>query len=143
MREEEGKKKRYVRPDDQPKKPQGPPPAGCAHCRGGPQSGGAVTVAVVEYGPPPLRARTVTEYACRCSCARGAALYSSLQLVDDFVRRMVARKPAAEVLFDPTPRELAGRAPMTLEETEAESGRLSAILAHNPGWKLGDRVATG
>ena len=134
------KKKRYVRPEDEPKEKKGPPPPGCATCRGGPHGGGAITIALVEWGPPPLCARSTTEYACRCACARGTALFGSLPLADSFANKLVADKPGAQVLWDPTPRELRGIQPMTLEEGKGEERRLSAILAANPGWKVGEKV---
>ena len=114
--------------EEKPKK--GPPPKGCDFCRGK----GSFSESLVEHIG---EHRRVTDYGCRCTCALGADMFRGLPTLDGF-RRM----HTGEVLIEPTPRERAGKMPMTLDECEAESVRMLALLAKAPAWQLGERVPT-
>lgn len=117
-----GRKKR-----DEPKR-RGPPPKGCDSCRGN----GSFAAAVVEYIG---ERRVVTDYSCRCTCAKGADLFRALPTLDQ-----LQRMHTGEVVIEPSPNERAGLPPMPIEDSLVVNAQLSAKLAANPGWTLGDAI---
>lgn len=130
-RDEDASTRHYARKKaerDTEKPKRGPPPKGCESCRGT----GAFAVALVEHVGGHRR---VTDYACRCTCARGTDLFRALPTLDDFQRRQTG-----EVLIEPTPNERAGLPPLTLDDAADAEAEMQAVLAANPDWEIGKAI---
>ena len=129
-RDEDASTRHYARRKAEELKPRGAPPTGCGSCRG--TGSFTATVAHMVEGH-----RIATDYACRCTCAKGADIFRGLPTLDQLHKMFTG-----EVLIEPTPRERAGLIPMTIDECIAESARMQAMLIRAPEWKLGDRMPT-
>lgn len=129
-RDEDASTRHYARKNAEEPKKRGPPPEGCGDCRGT----GSFAVSVVQEVEGHRRE---TGYACRCTCAKGADLFRGLPTLDQLHRMYTG-----QVMIEPTPNERAGKLPMTIDQCEAESVRMLALLAKAPKWQLGERVPT-
>ena len=127
-RDEDASTRHYSRKKKEEPKRRGPPSAGCESCRGN----GSYAAALVEHIG---ERRVVTDYAARCTCAKGADLFRGLPTLDQ-----LQRMHTGEVVIEPSPNERAGRPPMAIEDSEAVTAQLAATLAANPGWTLGDAI---
>ena len=127
-RDEDASTRHYGRKKQEESKKRGPPPKGCESCRGT----GAFAVSLVERVGGHRR---VTDYACRCTCARGADLFRALPTLDDFQRQQTG-----EVLIEPTPHERAGLPPLTVDDAAEAEAEMQAVLAANPDWEIGKAI---
>jgi len=127
-RDEDASTRHYGRKKAEEPKKRGPPPMGCDDCRGT----GSFAVSVVQEVEGHRRE---TGYACRCTCPKGADMFRALPTLDQLHKMYTG-----QVLISPTPNERAGLPPTTLEDSLAVTAQLSAKLAANPGWSLGDAI---